>query len=286
MRGRVLLVLVLCAAALVPAATAAPAAKPVFVVSGHGWGHGVGMGQWGARGYALRGHRYGWILAHYYPGTRLERTSVARVRVLLARNAQDVRIGSKRAFRLRDAAGRRWVIRAGGLVLGRNLRPVLGGARVRLRPPLRFLGGARPLRLDGRPYRGALVVRARGVRLSVVNEVELERYLRGVVPYEMPHDWPREALRAQAVVARSYALATRKDGRAYDLFADERSQVYGGLRAETPESDAAVAATRGRVLLWRGRVATTFYHSTSGGRTAAVADVWPRARRASYLRSV
>jgi stage II sporulation protein D len=284
---RLVVLLALCVGLVAPAASPARAPEPVFVISGHGWGHGIGMGQWGARGYAQHGWRHDRILAHYYPGTRLGPSPVSRVRVLLARNALDVRIGSTRAFRLRDGSGRRFVIPAGGLQLGWRLRPVrIRGKRVKLRSPLRFLGGARPVRLDGRPYRGALVVRARGGRLSVVNELELERYLRGVVPYEMPHDWPREALRAQAVVARSYALATRKPGRLFDLMADERSQVYGGVRAETRETDAAVAATAGRVLLWRGRVATTFYHSTSGGRTAAIRDVWPAAAAVPYLRSV
>jgi stage II sporulation protein D len=286
MRGRLVLLVSLCAALSASTAAAAPTVEPVFVLTGHGWGHGIGMGQWGARGYALRGLGYERILAHYYPGTRLGPAPVARVRVLLDHSRRSVRIGSKRAFRLADASGRRWVVRAGGLGLGPRLRPLLGGKRVRLRSPLRLNGGAQAIRLDGRPYRGTLIVRARAGRLSIVNEVELERYLRGVVPYEMPHDWPREALRAQAVVARSYALATRKPGRIYDLLPDERSQVYGGLRAEKPETNAAVADTAGHVLLWRGRVATTFYHSTSGGRTAAIADVWPKARAVPYLRSV
>ena len=93
----------------------------------------------------------------------------------------------------------------------------------------------------------------------------------------MPDDWHPEALRAQAVVARSYALATLKPGKLFDLYADTRSQVYGGVRAEEDTTNRAIGSTAGRVLLWQDRVATTFYHSTSGGRTAPIADVWPRA---------
>ena len=102
----------------------------------------------------------------------------------------------------------------------------------------------------------------------------------------MPEEWHREALRAQAVVARSYALATLKPGKLFDLYADTRSQVYGGIRAEEPTTNRAIGATAGRVLIWRSRVATTFYHSTSGGRTASVADVWPKAKVVPYLVSV
>ena len=100
-----------------------------------------------------------------------------------------------------------------------------------------------------------------------MNQLPLDRYLRGVVPWEMPDDWHSEALRAQAVVARSYALATLKPGTLFDLYADTRSQVYGGIEAEEDTTNRAIASTAGQVVSWQGRVATTFYHSTSGGRT-------------------
>jgi stage II sporulation protein D len=120
----------------------------------------------------------------------------------------------------------------------------------------------------------------------IVNKLPLDRYLRGVVPWEMPDDWHPEALRAQSVVARSYALATLKPGTRFDLYADTRSQVYGGIAAEAVSTNLAIGSTAGRVLMWNGRVATTFYHSTSGGKTAAVAEVWPRAKSVPYLVSV
>jgi stage II sporulation protein D len=102
----------------------------------------------------------------------------------------------------------------------------------------------------------------------------------------MPFYWQQEALKAQAVVARSYALATLKPTSLFDTYADTRSQVYGGIEAERVSTNRAVAATAGRVLVWRGRVATTFYHSTSGGRTAPVEQVWPNAGAVPYLVSV
>jgi stage II sporulation protein D len=161
-----------------------------------------------------------------------------------------------------------------------------GGRLKGLKLPLRFEPGTSPLDLEGNAYRGTLLVHRSGKRLSVVNRLPLDRYLRGVVPWEMPDDWHREALKAQAVVARSYALATLKPGKLFDLYADTRSQVYGGIRAEEASTNRAVGATAGRVLYWNGRIATTFYHSTSGGRTAPIAEVWPRAAPLPYLVSV
>src|SRR5439155_432638 len=109
---------------------------------------------------------------------------------------------------------------------------------------------------------------------------------RGVVPWEMPHRWNPEALKTQAVAARSYALATLKRGRPFDLFADTRDQVYGGIRAESDATNAAIGATAGQVLTYAGRPALTYYFSTSGGRTAAAIDVLPWAPRVPYLVSV
>ena len=81
----------------------------------------------------------------------------------------------------------------------------------------------------------------------------------------MPKEWPAEALQAQAVAARSYALASLVKNRAFDLYADPRSQVYYGVAAESPATTAAVQATRGEILTYGGKVATTFYYSSSGG---------------------
>src|SRR6185437_12700521 len=103
---------------------------------------------------------------------------------------------------------------------------------------------------------------------------------------EMPHRWSLAALEAQAVASRSYALATLKPGKHFDLYSDTRSQVYGGIAYETPRTDLAVARTAGKVLMWDGHVATTFFFSTSGGRTADVREVWPTLGAVPYLRSV
>jgi SpoIID/LytB domain protein len=126
-----------------------------------------------------------------------------------------------------------------------------------------------PLRVNGRPYRGELHVALVEGRLQVVDHVPLEQYLWGVVPGEMPSTWAAEALKAQAVAARSYALATRVPGKPFDVYADVRSQVYVGASGEQPAATAAVRATAREVLTHRGAVARTLFHSTSGGRTAS-----------------
>ena len=107
----------------------------------------------------------------------------------------------------------------------------------------------------------------------------------GVVPAEMPASWPAEALRSQAVVARSYALTSRSPVEPFDVFADTRSQVYRGVDAESPRSTDAVRATGGIVLMFGTTVARTLFHSSSGGRTASADEVFGGAP-VPYLRSV
>ena len=259
--------------------------EPRFVISGHGWGHGVGMSQYGAYGYAQRGFTYRQILAHYDPGTQLAPAPLNRVRVLLG-SGKTMTIASAAGVKVRDADGVVTDLPAGTWKLGPGLKlklPDADGPEA-LTGPLTFSATTLPLQLGGKAYRGTFVVSSDGKKVSVVNNVGLEQYLGGVVPSEMPFDWHPEALKAQAVVARSYALAVRKTG-AFDLYADTRSQVYRGIIAEKSSSNAAVNATAGQVLLYDGKVAVTYFYSTSGGRTAAISDVW-KAQPVPYLVSV
>jgi stage II sporulation protein D len=151
--------------------------------------------------------------------------------------------------------------------------------------PLVFSPGTDPLTLGSRSYRGTFRVTAKGSMLRVVNTVGLEPYLWGVVPSEMPDRWPAEALEAQADVARSYALRSLRPGEPFDVYADTRSQVYGGVAAESPAATAAVRATANEVVTYAGEVAQTFFFSTSGGTTAANEEVWG-GLAVPYLRSV
>lgn len=258
-----------------------------FVITGHGWGHGVGMPQWGAYGYAQRAWLAPRILAHYYPSTTLGPAPLARVRVLLKAGATSVSLSSAVPFTVKDASGTSYPLDAGAVTLTSALKVKVDPAKPAkaLPGPLVFSPGGQPLKLDRR-YRGSMQVSVVAGKLQVVNTVGLEAYLYGVVPSEMPHTWAAEALKCQAIVARSYALAVRKTGGSYDLYPDTRSQVYRGVDGEQPEASAAVDATAGQIVLYQGKVATTYFYSSSGGRTAAIQDVWPDAKPVPYLVSV
>jgi stage II sporulation protein D len=267
---------------------ATPAAKPTggaFFVSGHGWGHGVGLAQYGAYGYALHGWTYDQIVDHYYPGTELGNAPLKRVRVLLAGAAKSVVISSKAPFTVVDGSGTSHKLAAGQQKLGPGLKLKLAATTKALPSPLVFSPGTSPLQLGARAYHGTFRVTG-GKRVRVVNTVGLESYLWGVVPSEMPDRWPAEALKAQAVVARSYALSHLEEGGDFDLYPDTRSQVYGGVAAESKPAKDAVNATAGQVVLYEGEVADTFFSSSSGGRTANVQDVWTGSKPLPYLVSV
>jgi stage II sporulation protein D len=266
---------------------AKPTVSPTFVIRGHGWGHGVGMGQYGALGYARHGLGYAKILAHFYPGTSLTATTVGQVRVLLADGVSSVRVSSQAAFRVRDASGKSYKLGAGSYTVGPTLkvRVEATAAPKALPGPIMFTPGRVPLQLS-RPYRGSIQVVSKGGGLQAVNIVGLEDYVRGVVSQEVSSDWPADALKAQAVASRSYAVATRKRGATYDVFADTRSQVYGGVNAEEFTTSAAVDATAGKVLSYRGQPAITYFYASSGGKTASLQDAFPGSRPVPYLVSV
>ena len=146
-----------------------------------------------------------------------------------------------------------------------------------------------PIRVNGRPYRGTLALLRDRTGVTVVNQVGLEAYLLGVISGEMGRRDPseQEALRAQAVVSRTYALRNlgrwRSDG--FDLQPTVADQVYGGIWAETPEARQAVEGSKGQILTWAGQPIDAFFFSTCGGRTADGTEVF-RGADVPYLRSV
>ncbi|MGA9761606.1 MAG: SpoIID/LytB domain-containing protein [Gaiellaceae bacterium] len=258
-----------------------------LVFSGHGWGHGVGLSQYGAYGYAQHGYTYDQMIAHYYPGTDLQSGATRTIRVLLA-NASSLTISSDAPFSVTDSAGSIYQLPQLSLKLTSSLEVDLGDGSgpAALAGPLTFTATSAPLAYRGRKYGGGFRVFVNGSKLSLVNSVGLERYVDGVVPCESPHDWPAEALKAQAVVARTYALASARAGANFDVYPDTRSQVYYGISGEHPESTAAAKATAGQVVYYNGEVARTFFFSTSGGRTSSITDAWPKATPEPYLVSV
>ncbi|HEY6638935.1 MAG TPA: SpoIID/LytB domain-containing protein [Solirubrobacterales bacterium] len=237
-----------------------------WVVKGAGFGHGVGMSQYGAYGYAKQGFKYDQILTHYYTGTTIGTTADRSVRVLLRDGARSVSFrGAGSACGAGLSPGKGYAAkRKGSGVVVRNKK----GRRIARCGAAMTAAGSPTITVGGKgTYRGSLEVRASGSSLQAINVVEIEDYVRGVVAKESPASWPIEALKAQAVAVRSYALSSGVRGGNFDLYDDTRSQAYGGVGAETAKTDQAVAATRLQVVLYAGTVAQTFFFSTSGGHT-------------------
>jgi stage II sporulation protein D len=225
------------------------------------------------------------------------------VRVALATAAQSAPLDATGAWRLYDArntvllrarSGDVWTVERRGSQL--RATRVGGGATSWAESPLTL----RPDRDDllgvfaGHRYRGAIRVVATDSGLVVVNVLPVEQYLRGVVPLEIGARAPGEqaAVEAQSVAARSYAwvrlAATEQSASrnpSYDMLSGVTDQVYGGADAERPFADQAVAATRGLVIRYNGRVVSAPYHSSCGGETASPDEVW-RSAPEPYLRRV
>ena len=257
----------LLALAVALAGPAQAGAGTVFVVNGHGWGHGVGMSQYGARGYAQAGWGYERILAHYYPGRELRSSPSGRCACCSpSASPRGCRSGRRsRSSSSTPAAVRR--LKRGTQNLGGEAESAPAAALRRRRPPVQ---------LDAHGLPGYAVVRRQAGKLSVVNGLRSSATSAASCRGRCRTTGARGASRA---VGRRALLRARdaEAGRVFDLYADTRSQVYGGIPAESSSTNRAVAATAGRVLLWHGRVATTFYHSTSGGRTVRTTRCGPAA---------
>jgi stage II sporulation protein D len=255
-------------------------------LDGRGYGHGRGMSQWGAHDAAEKGLSYQRILRFYYPRTKLGRKGgtlqvritddTTRDVIVLDRDGLTVKaLSTGRTWKPRVAA-KRWRIQptSGDSVVSYQS----GGDWHRWKAFAgrgEFSAGKKPLTLvlpgDKVAYRGKLRSASavvEGVTRDVtVNVVSLDDYVKGVVPQEVPAEWPAHAVRAQAVAARTYAAFLRKDG-AQPICDTTSCQVYGGYTAEHPASNAAVRATRRKVLLFRGSPAFTEFSASNGGWTA------------------
>lgn len=189
-----------------------------------------------------------------------------------------VQTGSSKTITLaaNTAAAIRW--QDGAFLVGREK---LRSEVLVIRPAAK----AGELSLDGRRYRGALELRHKSGGLTAVNIVPVDGYLRSVVPEEMPVDWPAEAIKAQSVAARSFALASRgrHASEGYDLCTTTHCQLYTGTAAEKSASNAAIKATRGEVLTYGGKPIESLFHTDSGGMTENSEDVW--GSHVPYLRA-
>ena len=266
-------------------------ARATITIQGRGFGHGIGLSQYGARQAARTGKTYRQIVGTYYPRTTWG-TATGSVRVWITRDlTNDVqvaarsrlvasRVGAKTSWNLTKAKPRatRWRINPRGDRTS-VLQYLQGGWHTfrTVSGLLQFSAAGKPIRLfvDGgsTSFRGVLrsvpSPSTRGNRLTI-NMLPLETYLRGVVPAEMvASTLPQQALRAQAVAARTYAVHERAARRtsAFDVRDTAASQAYGGASAEYSTSDAAVKATHGQILKYGGKPAYTQFTASSGGWT-------------------
>ena len=259
----------------------------MLLIRGGGYGHGVGLSQYGAYGYALHGKSYKWILRHYYQGTQLGTTNPDQPVTVLLSTGQAAFAGATAAGETRLKPGATYVV--GVLPSGALKLTTTSGKKVKgtFAAPLTVTGPG-PLQLAGKgTYHGALRFTPDGAGgVQTVNVVALDDYVRGVVTSEMPSTWSAQALEAQAVAARTFALTGGVAGNGFELYDDTRSQVYGGVGAETASGAAAVAATRGQIVTYDGAPAITYFFSSSGGHTESVQNVFPGTAAEPWLRGV
>jgi SpoIID/LytB domain protein len=292
-----------------PDAVTVPSTHTI-AVTGHGYGHGIGMSQYGAQGAAMQGVTYSKILLHYYPGTALG-TKTGNIRVLISQDSTDpVDVAGSSGLVFRDIAGRKTLklpttMSGKTVIRWRMVQVTSDKTRSTLQyrttgdyqsyKATRWVGtgqleGPSSIGLilpDGSTvkYRGAIwsaKPSSGSTARNTVNVLPIESYVRGVVAAEMPSSWMSEALKAQAVAARTYGVRSITGAGYYDICSTTSCQVYGGASRETSSTDSAVNATAGRVLTYDGRPAFTQFSSSSGGYTSpgsqpylkAISDPW------------
>ena len=277
------------------------------VVRGHGYGHGHGMSQYGAQGAAQQGRTYQQIVGFYYPGTTLAKMR-GRVRVLITSDtSSDVAVSPARGLSMRDLGDgsnhllpgiegvRRWRLNvsAGKTVVAyltnrwHRYRPggkaaLAGDGEFFAATPIQLLTPSGATKYRGRlrsasPYPGSSA-------RDTVNVLSMDDYVKGVVADEMPASWHPEAVKSQAVAARTYATWSRSQNmrRYYQICDTTACQVYGGVDAEDHRSNAAVDATRRQILTYGGKPAFTQFSSSSGGWTSAGSVPYLTAKRDPY----
>ncbi|MGO1737631.1 MAG: SpoIID/LytB domain-containing protein, partial [Actinomycetaceae bacterium] len=278
-------------------------ADGVWEIEGHGWGHGIGMSQWGAQGAALQGVSSSSILVFYYPGTRQADIGNPMVRIRLvalsgrtsvtawAPAGQTLRATANGTSLGAPAGGRLTVTRtSAGFRLEHRTTPggAVGWSTTTTAPVTLATNDGVVVGTSvtggGTWYRGEAAVQPTSGTLDVVNHVRMEDYLRSVVPRESPASWHYAALEAQSVAARTYGRHEMRTGGTYDLCDTTSCQVYAGRAAvsasggisgyEHPRTDTAISSTNGRILEGRAADGTwspafTQFSSSNGGWSVA-----------------
>ncbi|MDZ4063536.1 MAG: cell wall-binding repeat-containing protein, partial [Coriobacteriia bacterium] len=295
--ARIVLVAALCAALGVAApAPAIAVTYPDFTFTGFGWGHGIGMSQWGAKGWAEHGKSWDWISTYYFPGSYLGTIGDPEMSVYL-----DTARTFKTSYTLRPSSGKTLsVVGTAGQVdeavtfgavsgkvtatgsKGTNFGTLGDKVRVTTNASPRIIQVAEKSgyrMLVNLWYRGDMEIRAGTSTVQLRNLLGMEGYIKGVIPGEMGSAaWDMDALKTQAVMARSYAYYAYKVNRAVECDTDD--QVYVGYSSENATLNAADEGTLGKVvkhakaLSKYDNVVQTFFHSSSGGHTAKIENIW------------
>jgi stage II sporulation protein D len=209
------------------------------------------------------------------------------VRVLLKKDVDKVTINSDNNITLLNPySGKKIYHGKGPVIFKKNNGYLSINSQIRKIRTCTVKSDSATLKLEKTPYRGAFLIIAERKGLSVVNSVQMEHYLLGVVPKEMPAFWAKQALMAQAVASRTYAMYVREKSKnkQYDIEATKLSQVYGGYNAESPRSSIAINETRDQVMTHDGKFIVAYFHSNSGGHTESPKNVWKA--DVPYLRAV
>lgn len=308
------------------AAPSASAAAPTFSISGAGYGHGIGLSQYGAKGYAEQGWKGEAIATRYYPGTTIGTVSDPTITVNIDPGKTSANEGfTQSSWRLRAGTGSDLMVNGSRALTADGIWTFTRVSATTFQAtspngtvygpwtegtPITAKGASTLIEvLDGSGiydwtrvrYRGAITFKAHATSslLGALNVLPMQDYLKGVVPRESPAYWHMEALKAQAIVARSYAYfdATKPKPLDAEMYCTTWDQAYSGHSRynattaswemlEQTSSNTAVDATKGKYVKYGSAVVQTFFHSSSGGHTANIEDVWLGSAPQPYYRGV
>jgi len=255
-----------------------------FLITGKAYGHSVGMTQWGAYGMAQAGHTYDQILKYYYTGVGIGKrdTTNLNVRVLLEQNVDLLTISSNQPYQVGDKEflpqTKTTIKYQNGEYLFEN-----SGKSYKLTSSFQISstnGGL--LYFDNKQYEGIFTISTSNGKLDLINHLNVENYLKGVVPYEIIPSWNNlELYKAQTLAARTYVLKQiqANSNKKFDVYDTTQSQVYEGVPQTIPSQyvtkiNQAIAETKGEVILYNGALIDAVYSASAGGHTVDAVDVW------------
>ena len=209
------------------------------------------------------------------------------IRIGIILDEESVTIGSSRDFFVYDSAGKKLKLTKGTVSISCSQRGAQIGKH-NLSLPIRIEPSNGVIFVNSKPYRGYLVLKKSGKRINVINVLGIEDYIKGVLPKEVSCDWHTEALKAQAVISRAYAISNlnRHSAQGFDLCSTTHCQVYGGLGAETKKTNQAVSETNGEIVTYQGKPAQTVFHAACGGHTEDPKYIWGWKETPPYLKGV